>query len=112
MALVNKARTERGLPKLVRRASLDQLAEQHAKRMRAAGRLYHNGKLPNQIPGGWRYCGENVGYSSTVVRVHRAFMNSPAHRANILRPAYDEIGIGVVWDSSGRLWQTQVFVDR
>jgi uncharacterized protein YkwD len=35
-------------------------------------------------------------------------MRSPAHRANILNPAYRQVGVGIV-RANGRLWITQVF---
>ena len=44
----------------------------------------------------WRWVGENVGYGPDVATVHAAFMNSPAHKANILDRDYTEVGIGAV----------------
>ena len=40
--------------------------------------------------------------------VHTAFMNSPAHKANILDRDYTEVGIGAVV-ANGRVWVAQVF---
>jgi len=37
-------------------------------------------------------------------------MNSPTHKANILRAAYGQIGIGVI-DSGGRRVLTTVFMN-
>ena len=52
--------------------------------------------------------GENVGYGPDAVRVHVAFMNSPAHKANILDRDYTEVGIGAVL-RNGRVWVAEVF---
>jgi uncharacterized protein YkwD len=57
----------------------------------------------------WRSCGENVGYGGDVNQVHAAFMASASHRANILNPAYSQVGIGVV-HSGERVWVTIDFV--
>jgi len=38
-----------------------------------------------------------------------AWMNSPGHRANILSPNFDSIGIAVGWSPDGRIWATQNF---
>lgn len=56
--------------------------------------------------------GENLYYCSEV-RVeagHQALMNSPTHRANILKPDYDSIGIGTYTASDGRFWTTEIFL--
>jgi uncharacterized protein YkwD len=58
----------------------------------------------------YRSVGENVGYATTVYSVHRAFLNSPAHRANIMGTRWDSIGVGVV-SSGGYLWVTEIFRD-
>ena len=56
--------------------------------------------------------GENLYYCSQV-RVdegHQALMNSPTHRANILKPEYQYIGIGTYTASDGRFWTTEIFL--
>lgn len=40
---------------------------------------------------------------------HRALMNSPGHRANILMPGLTRIGIGIVVNANGDIWLTQMF---
>jgi len=59
---------------------------------------------------GYRRAGENLamGQSSPAQAV-RDWMNSPGHRANIMRADYHEIGIGVL-RSGGRLYWTQLFL--
>jgi uncharacterized protein YkwD len=36
-------------------------------------------------------------------------MSSPGHRANILDPAFNNIGVGVTIDGTGRRWVVQEF---
>ena len=40
--------------------------------------------------------GENLAYAPNVDIAHQGLMNSPGHRANILRPEFGHIGIGVI----------------
>jgi hypothetical protein len=78
--------------------------------MAAQGRVYHNPYMPGQA-GSWREWGENVGGGGSVDDIHNAFMNSSEHRANILGPAYNLIGIGVAsW--SGGVMVVEDFVAR
>ena len=43
------------------------------------------------------YAGENIAmrYPPDLIAAHEGLMNSPGHRANILNPNYNEIGIGI-----------------
>lgn len=62
----------------------------------------------------YRKAGENAaaGYY-TPEDVVDAWMSSDGHRANILKPNYDKIGIGFVYsdDSYGAYW-VQLFIDE
>lgn len=84
-------------------------ARQHAARMAAEGRIFHNPNL-GDITDGWRMMGENVGRGGNIQTLHQAFMDSPGHRANILNPAYDAVGVGVVWQD-GIPYVVEVFMD-
>ena len=44
-----------------------------------------------------------------VLDAHKALMNSPGHRANLLNRDITRIGIGFCTNSSGDLWITQMF---
>lgn len=104
---LNQARTSRGIPALTPRSHLVSIARAQAGRMADQSRLYHNPNLTSDV-NNWRWVGENVGYGPTSLAVHLAFMNSPAHKANILDRDYSEIGIGAVV-RGGRVWVAQVF---
>ncbi|MBI2321007.1 MAG: hypothetical protein HYU88_02655 [Chloroflexi bacterium] len=58
----------------------------------------------------WRYLGENVaGGQRTPELVVAAWMASPAHRANILHPAYTEIGVGLAYGGRLDIYWAQEF---
>lgn len=60
--------------------------------------------------------GENLakigGYKNPTQHAEVGLMNSPGHRANILNPIYNTVGIGVIRDSSGVYYFTQNFAKR
>ena len=106
--LANAARADAGLDPLTRDSALDGLARKWAHKIAADGQLSHNPDLAEQVPEGWQGIGENVamGYP-TGAEMHRGWMNSEGHRANILGD-YTHIGIAfVVVD--GTSWGVQVF---
>ncbi|HMJ97666.1 MAG TPA: CAP domain-containing protein, partial [Thermoleophilaceae bacterium] len=39
------------------------------------------------------------GMEATPVRIVKAWMKSPGHRENILRPEFTEVGVGVAYDA-------------
>ncbi|MGH9415218.1 MAG: CAP domain-containing protein [Terriglobales bacterium] len=62
----------------------------------------------------WRQVGENVAMAATLAIADANLMNEPPdqpnHRANILNPAFTEVGIGIVRSSDGLLWITEDFL--
>lgn len=54
--------------------------------------------------------GENIAHHATVEKSQAAFMSSTGHRANILGSQWSKVGIGVVYDSNGFVYVTQLFV--
>ena len=107
VASVNASRRAAGLAPYAVRADLVAVALGQAQRMAAANRLYHNPNLATDVKN-YAWAGENVGYGPDLVTLHQAFMNSPAHRANILSARFTEIGIAVV-AKDGVLWVAEVF---
>jgi uncharacterized protein YkwD len=55
---------------------------------------------------------ENIAQSGTLLAdvIHRSFMESPDHRANILNPDFDEVGIGVVPGAATTYFVTEDFI--
>ncbi len=76
--------------------------------MAATNTLAHNPLLAQQVTTPWTRLGENVGYGGDEASLFQAFVNSSAHRANLLG-SYNAVGIGEVW-SGGSLWTTHVFL--
>jgi uncharacterized protein YkwD len=107
--LINKARTSHGRAALRTSDSLSNIARKWSKNMAARNRLYHNPYLATWLKDwNWTILGENVGVGTSVLSLHKAFMASPSHRANILDRRFRNIGVGIV-SSGGRLWVTVIF---
>ncbi|HEY3493779.1 MAG TPA: CAP domain-containing protein, partial [Polyangiaceae bacterium] len=53
--------------------------------------------------------GENVAHARNALLAHRALWASPSHRANLLEPNYDSVGIGVAEDADGSVWVSELF---
>lgn len=92
---------------LVVRSDLQAAAQAQAQRMADASDLFHNPNLGGSVRN-WSALAENVGYGPDVATIHRAFMQSPGHRHNILNTAYTEVGIGVVVRDHV-MWVAEVF---
>jgi uncharacterized protein YkwD len=106
LAKINHARAVHGLGALRSKPSLMSYAGQHSAAMATRHELYHTTNFG--VVCCWRSIGENIAYNSTVRRVHRAFMGSPGHRANILNPRMRRVGVGIV-ERGGQLWVTEIF---
>ncbi|WP_170397088.1 CAP domain-containing protein [Ruegeria arenilitoris] len=114
LALINDERTSRGLSPLQLETRLNASAEDHSTWMLNADIFSHTGSGGSSatermedagfdFTGSWR-SGENIawqsergaaGISDDVEQLHQSLMNSPGHRANILNPDYEFIGIGI-----------------
>ncbi len=109
LQLVNDARdrNERRLLRVDRK--LSRYATRHSREMAEAGFLFHTVDLASKLGGrNWSIGGENVGFASSLPAVMGNFMDSTAHRQNILRAGFDHTAIGVV-KSDGDLWVTTIF---
>ena len=107
---INAERRERGLRALVVKSDLTTVARRHSRDMAAEGGIWHNPRLPEQV-NGWERLGENVGVGGSVQELHDAFMDSQSHRQNILKSAYNEIGVGIAV-KNGTIFVTEVFAQR
>jgi uncharacterized protein YkwD len=102
---INASRVNHGLRPLPLRSGLTGRAHDHSLKMASQRRLFHSDLSRICC---YRAIAENVGVGYTVYSIHRAFMNSSAHRANILDRRWNGVGVGVV-SSGGRLWVTEIF---
>ena len=55
--------------------------------------------------------GENVDLNHSIAGAHDALMHSPPHRANILDPDYNVVGVGVI-RAGDNVWVTEDFARR
>lgn len=106
---INQARGGRGLGKLSLDPELSKAAKVHTREMADRATLYHtpSDTLRARVTN-WVVLGENVGVGGGVTSLHDAFMNSPAHRDNVLHSAYRHVGIGVI-NRDGQMWVTVLF---
>jgi uncharacterized protein YkwD/uncharacterized membrane protein required for colicin V production len=100
---LNAERQRRGLPALKTDERLRDVARRHSRDMLARGYFAHNdpeGRDPfdRMQAAKIRYtaAGENLAFAPDVETAHTGLMNSPGHRANILRPAFGRVGIGAL----------------
>lgn len=69
-------------------------------------RLWHNDI--SSATDHWVWLAQNVGVGRSVASLQKAFMDSPTHRANILRRKANLVGVGT-YISKGRIWVTVNF---
>jgi uncharacterized protein YkwD len=106
-ARVNDTRTQIGLRALAIDDTLVDKAQAWAEHMAGAGTISHS-RLSDGAGSDWSVLGENVGMATSTAQMHSMFMNSPAHRDNIVSGKYNRIGTGVA-EAGGKLYVVQVF---
>ncbi|HKG05777.1 MAG TPA: CvpA family protein [Pedobacter sp.] len=116
LELVNLERKTRGLKPLKADPELAAAARKHSVDMFARGYFSHltpEGKTPferireEQVL--FFTAGENLAFAQTLAVAHQGLMKSPGHRANILRPLFGRLGIGVLDGGVYGLMITQNF---
>lgn len=114
--MVNEERRKHGLDPLQADEESRTVARKHSIDMFNRGYFSHI-TPEGQTPGnrmrkeGVRFItsGENLALGQTLLICHNGLMNSPGHRANILNPAYERIGIGILDGGKYGLMITQNF---
>jgi uncharacterized protein YkwD len=114
--LVNRERAAAGLKPLTFDEELLPVARAHSADMFARGYFAHytpEGRSPfdriQQAGVNFRTAGENLALAPTLSIAHNGLMNSPGHRANILRPEFGRVGIGIMDSGMRGLMVTQNF---
>ena len=114
--LVNQERQAAGLNPLAPDPELTEVARRHSADMFARGYFAHDtpeGKSPfdRMHDAGVRFltAGENLALGPTIPVAHTGLMNSPGHRANLLRPQFGRVGIGVMDGGMRGLMVSQEF---
>jgi uncharacterized protein YkwD len=109
-SLIDQERASAGLGGLATADRLSDLARKHSAEMADQQRLSHHSCLGCTLRGStWNVAGENVGAGSSIEAVHQEMMRSASHRDNVLRRAYDKVGVGIV-RANGMVWVTEIFV--
>ena len=114
--LVNQERQAAGLQPLAADPELTEVARRHSADMFARGYFAHDtpdGLTPfdRMRAAGVRFitAGENLALAPTISVAHTGLMNSPGHRANILRREFGRVGIGVMDGGMRGLMASQEF---
>ena len=110
VADINQLRASHGVGALTVDSQLTSMAAAWTQHMAQAGGISHNPDLAQQAPSDWIALGENVGMGGDVPSLFQAFVNSPEHYANLVNPAYNAVGVAVVWSGS-TLFVTQDFME-
>lgn len=114
LSLINEERTAAGLDPVKLETNLNASSEDHSSWMLRTDSFSHTGQGGSSatermrdasfdFSGSWA-SGENIAWQSErgaagleddVVDLHDSLMNSPGHRANILNPNFEYVGIGI-----------------
>jgi uncharacterized protein YkwD len=109
-SMVNAERAAHGVRPLEIHAGIAQVATGHSGQMAGAGRIWHNDAyftMHDEL--GASRLAENVGMACSTDQMHRAFMDSAPHRANVMDGRLTHLGLGAASDGTGRLFMTQGF---
>ncbi|WP_069998618.1 CAP domain-containing protein [Cellulosilyticum sp. I15G10I2] len=117
LELVNVERQKAGLKPLQMDEAVRNVARMKSQDMQAKKYFDHNSPtygspfdMMKQFGISYKTAGENIAMGQkTPEEVVNAWMNSPGHRANILKPAFTHIGVGYV--ANGSYW-TQMFIGK
>lgn len=116
LQLMNGEREKADLPPLKHDEELTPVARKHSVDMFARGYFSHISPEGNTPFDRIRHAnvtfltaGENLAIAQTLPLAHEGLMNSPGHRANILRPAFGRVGIGILDGGVYGLMVTQKF---
>jgi uncharacterized protein YkwD/uncharacterized membrane protein required for colicin V production len=118
LRLVNQERVANGLKPLEADPELLPVARAHSTDMFERGYFSHytpEGRSPfdriKESNLSFKIAGENLALAPTLTMAHTGLMNSPGHRANILRPQFGRVGIGIMDGGIRGLMITQNFRD-
>jgi uncharacterized protein YkwD len=119
---INASRRASGLEPVKRSRALDRVSRAYSEEMSRTGKIDHvseiSGDLPDRLAAGGVEqvtAQENLAKAHSAAESHMGLMQSPGHRANILNPLADEVGVGVALvegDVKPSVIVTQVFSVR
>lgn len=116
LKMLNSERAVHGLKALVWDNQIQEVGLEHSGDMLRRHYFSHtspDGKMP------WDRCaahslrylamGENLAQAPTLALAHQLLMDSPGHRANVLSPDFNRVGIGIASSPRDGLLITEVF---
>ena len=124
ISLINKERTKRGLAKVRFKSSLTAVARSHSTEMAKRKKLTHYSANGNSVArrlrkkgyksSGCSYwaVGENVAWGkkgslyATPTAIVASWMGSSAHRKNILKSTFRDVGVGIRTSNDGKWYYT------
>ena len=116
LELVNAERRAAGLKPVRPDPIMSELARGHSRDMLARGYFAHVSPEGNDMNDrmqqariGYLSAGENLALAPSLYLAHNGLMRSPGHRANILRPQFGRLGIGILDTGPHGLMVTQNF---
>lgn len=119
LALLNQARRDHGLQPVALDSGLSAAAQKHSELMADRHEMAH--QLAGEAPLITRLANEgvkldagaeNVADTDSPQDAETEWMLSPGHRANILNPQYNSVGIGMAQAGPNRFFFTQDFAHR
>lgn len=117
--LINQERQKAGLSALRANAELSRVARFKSADMIEQDYFSHQSStygspfdMMKKFGIHYRAAAENIACNASVDAAHKALMNSPGHRANILNGTYTEVGIGIVEGGMCGQMYTQMFIAK
>jgi uncharacterized protein YkwD len=122
--VLNQKRIESGRSPLAWNEKLATAARLHSQNMAELGFFSHKGMDGKMVSGRadesglgkWRSIGENIaftrGFQDPVAKAVDLWLNSPAHRENLLDGNWKESAVGISVAEDGSYYFTQVFLRK
>lgn len=117
--LINQERSKAGVASLKVDAQLQKMAQVKSDEMVAKSYFSHTSpiygspfNMMKKFGISYTSAGENIAGNSSVDKAHAALMNSPRHKANILKASFNYIGIGITASPKYGQMFAQDFVGR
>ena len=110
LASINAVRSAAGVGPVGLSLPLAAVARTHSQQMAASATISHNADLPNEAPSGWLALGENVGAGASCDAIARSIYADAPHRANLIDPRFDSVGVGVADGARAMLYVTEDFM--
>ncbi len=119
---INRERRDSGLDAFKRSKELAEVSRKYSSEMDETGVVAHISPISGSVLDRTRAArialaevSENLARAGTAREAHDGLMTSPAHRANILNPRYQQVGIGVVLskeEGAAPVIVTQIFARK